>query len=485
MTWSGSVTFKGTTNLDLGSGAINVSPGAGFALTLASNILFTEGTLSAANGVGTTVNGPGTWVTGNTLSAGVISLNGGAKFVLNSPLANSLGSGATTTVNAGTLLIISNATGTQILPAVAINVSGGTFDINGDTGEEPTLTLNSGTIQDSGGATGAASAPAVDTLTSSSGTIALGSTNCTLSSLVVDRTLDIPSALTGTGSLNTAGLGTVSLGSTNSFTGNTTIGPGTLALYDGMGSAFLSNSPAIILTANTSALDLSGNTDGAGAQATLTLNPGQILSGFGTVTGLVVSLGGATVAPGSASAIGTLTVTPANGTPGASALNGALLLALNRTNAQTSSSVVFAGGNTVTYGGTLSVTNIGPALHVGDVFHLFPSAVTTFASIQLPTTDASGNAYTWNNNVAVNGSITVASVVAPINPNAGRIQFSLTGATLSLAWPTNGGWILQTNAVGLASTNAWYPYPGSTSLTNVNINISKSQTNVFFRLVYP
>ena len=160
-------------------------------------------------------------------------------------------------------------------------------------------------------------------------------------------------------------------------------------------------------------------------------------------------------------------------------------MSLNRTDAQTSSSVAVTGENTLTYGGTLSVTNIGPALQVGDVFHLFPSAVTTFTSISLPTTDATGNTYTWTTNVAVNGSITVGSVTPPINPLPGKIQFSLSGTTLSLGWPTNLGWALQTNAVGLIATNAWFAYPGSTNVTNVNLTIDQSQTNVYFRLVNP
>jgi hypothetical protein len=199
------------------------------------------------------------------------------------------------------------------------------------------------------------------------------------------------------------------------------------------------------------------------------------------VTGLVASLSGSTVMPGSASAVGTLTVA---GDSGASTLGGNLLLNLNRTNSQTSSQLVFNTG-TVTYGGTLSVTNVGPALHVGDTFHLFPSAITSFAGVSLATTDASGNIYSWNNQVSVNGSITVASVTSAINPNPGSIQIRLSGNTLSLAWPTNGGWILQTNSTGLLDANAWFPYPGSTSLTNLNVIVPPGQSNVFFRLVYP
>jgi hypothetical protein len=56
---------------------------------------------------------------------------------------------------------------------------------------------------------------------------------------------------------------------------------------------------------------------------------------------------------------------------------------------------------------------------------------------------------------------------------------------LSLAWPTNLGWTLLTNSVGLTATDQWFPYSGSASLTNVSINIDSTKPNVFFKLVYP
>jgi len=93
--------------------------------------------------------------------------------------------------------------------------------------------------------------------------------------------------------------------------------------------------------------------------------------------------------------------------------------------------------------------------------------------------------YTWNNTITANGTITVASVRSLVNTNAPKIQVSITGNTLNLGWPTNAGWTLLTNSVGLAATSQWYPYPNSASLTNVSIQTSPAKTNVFFRLVYP
>jgi hypothetical protein len=64
------------------------------------------------------------------------------------------------------------------------------------------------------------------------------------------------------------------------------------------------------------------------------------------------------------------------------------------------------------------------------------------------------------------------------------LQVSVSGSTLSLGWPTNLGWTLQTNSVGLTAANQWFTYPGSATTTNVNITINPAKTNVFFRMVY-
>jgi hypothetical protein len=134
----------------------------------------------------------------------------------------------------------------------------------------------------------------------------------------------------------------------------------------------------------------------------------------------------------------------------------------------------------------LSVTNIGPALQVGDSFQLFPSAVSAFTAISIATNDATGSIYTWNNKVASDGSIEVTGVVSPINPNPAPITFSVSGNTLKLSWPgDHKGWTLETNSVGLTVANQWFPYPGSTSVTNVDITLDSSKTNVFFRMVLP
>src|SRR5690348_158642 len=86
----------------------------------------------------------------------------------------------------------------------------------------------------------------------------------------------------------------------------------------------------------------------------------------------------------------------------------------------------------MTLGGTLIVTNLGARLHVGDTFQLFKTTGAlsgAFTTVLLPTNDASGATYTWTDNTAVNGSITVATVTAsgPVLPT---VRPAITGFSL-------------------------------------------------------
>ncbi len=78
-------------------------------------------------------------------------------------------------------------------------------------------------------------------------------------------------------------------------------------------------------------------------------------------------------------------------------------------------------------------------------------------------------------------------VVPPINPLPGPVQFSVSGSTLALSWPTNLGWILQsqTNALNIGLSTNWSDVAGSGSLTSTNVTISPTNSAVFFRLRQP
>src|SRR5882724_9052503 len=470
------LTFIGTGNLDLGSGQVNLLVSApSFTLTVSSNTLTTSGPV-ISNGHIMDKVGNGTWViSGNngnnggfplTVDAGVVKLNKALPYNCVGPSAGAL------TVNAnGTVICTDPNNFLELAANVPLVLAGGKFDLNASSQQIISVALNSGSLAN--GDTN----NSVSTLTVlATNGVVLGSANCVFniasgSGLAISDP-NSPGSLSGSGSLILTNGGVLTVNGINTYTGNTTIYGGALAL---LSNGSISNQAAILLARTNSILDLSGNAGG------LTLNSGQTMMGNGSIFGDLVAPSGSIVVPGASASIGTLTVTN-NIT-----LAGKLLLNLNRTNALTSSKLVSLNGS-ITYGGTLSVTNIGPALQAGDSFQLFPGAVSGFTGgINLATTDATGNVYTWTNKVAIDGSIRVLTASSSINPLPGTIQVSVSGNTLSLSWPTNAGWLLQTQtnslAVGLGTN--WVTVSGSDLVTSTNITINPANGAAFYRMLHP
>jgi autotransporter-associated beta strand protein len=267
--------------------------------------------------------------------------------------------------------------------------------------------------------------------------------------------------------LTKVGAGTLTLTSVNTNTGTVKVSGGKIAMTGSGSFAKAAN----IIAGSGATFDVSG------AGGSLALNSGQTLSGSGTVNGTVTTLAGSTINPGDA--VGTLNVS------GAVTLGGRLLLELNNTNTPSTFDRLNATGG-ITYGGTLLVTNVGPALHVGDTFQLFSSGIGAFTGITLATNDANRMNYTWENDVATLGSVKVLSVVAQINSAPTNIVVASTNGTLTLSWPVDHtGWHLQSNSVSLGSTNFWFDVANSTATNQVNLGVDPSKTNVFFRLTLP
>ena len=276
------------------------------------------------------------------------------------------------------------------------------------------------------------------------------------------------------GSAGFAGL--VKLGGTNTYHGPTIITRGTLALANLNGyDAYIGNSAGIAINAG-AVLDVTAQNSG-----TLPLGTGtvpQTLSGAGTLNGTLTvgSLG--TVAPGSAAATGALTVS------GSATLAGATVLKLNNAGSPANDELISPA---LTVGGTLTVTNIGPALVSGSTFHLFNTAVSGFTAITLPVADHNYK-YTWTTNLAVNGTITLAAATPLLSTNAATANFRAVpvGNTLQFTWaPDHQGWQLYTNAVGLTAAGSWFPLAGTAAGTNATITINPAQPQVFFQLRYP
>jgi autotransporter-associated beta strand protein len=346
---------------------------------------------------------------------------------------------------------LGGTTGDQIYDGNALTMTSGTFDLNGQTETVGTLTGVGGVVLNNSNAT--------------TSILTIGGLNAVGSDYygnITDGTGKIGLIKTGTGTSQT-------LQGMNTYSGPTTISAGTLTL---VGEAGISNSVSVTVNGT---LNISRN-DGM-----LSLTGGQTLTGFGTVGGNVNALSGSVINPGAVGAIGTLTVS------GNTTLAGKLLMELNRTNTPSNCDQLTVSG-TPTYGGTLSVTNIGQTLHVGDTFQLFSTGVSGFASVNLATNDATGYKYTWNNNLASLGSITVATVTSPVNPNPTNLVAVVNGNKLELSWPADHtGWKLQvqTNTLSIGLGTNWVDVPGSTTVNSVTNTINPANGSVFYRMVLP
>ncbi len=105
-----------------------------------------------------------------------------------------------------------------------------------------------------------------------------------------------------------------------------------------------------------------------------------------------------------------------------------------------------------------------------------PSSSLTAGQLQLVVTNAFGTNTT---------SITLTTT---INPNPGPILYSVSGGQLTLSWPTNLGWTLQTqtnNAPTPGIGTNWVIVPNSTTTNQVTLPISQTNGSVFFRLSLP
>jgi len=248
------------------------------------------------------------------------------------------------------------------------------------------------------------------------------------------------------------GVGTVTVGP------NSTINDGGYSMA--ITNALLDNGGGSLTKLGIGTLALNGANTYTGS----TLVSNGTLGGNGSIAGSLSVSGGGTLSPGAG--IGTFTV------GGNAALSGETLMELNKTNAPTTNDLLVVTG-TLTGGGTLIVTNLGPALVAGDTFKLFSKPVSGFTSISLP------SGYNWTTNLASNGSITVQSVISSTPPTLSVTQ---TGSTLNFTWSDVSFHLQsQTNALNAGLSTNWSNYPGGGS-SPVNITINPANPAVFFRL---
>lgn len=212
----------------------------------------------------------------------------------------------------------------------------------------------------------------------------------------------------------------------------------------------------------------------------ITVQAGGAIGGNGTgadaVGAPILVQSGGRLEPGNLG-IGTFTVS------NTVTLLGEAVMEINRTNAQTSDRLV---ANTVNLGGTLIVTNVGPALQGGNTFNLFSNALSgNFSSVVLPPLDPG---LAWNtNNLTVNGSINVVALPLPTffppTLSGNNLILSGTGGTANGIY-----YILTSTNVALPLTNwmalATNTFDGSGAFSFTNV-VNPASPQQFFTLQTP
>jgi autotransporter-associated beta strand protein len=214
--------------------------------------------------------------------------------------------------------------------------------------------------------------------------------------------------------------------------------------------------------------------NGANTYTGNTTNTAGLLAGSGSLTGSVIVTTNASVGGGSAASPGTLAISG-----NLTLTNGNGFFRVNRSG---TSDQVSVGGTLVAGGvGTINVANLGAALQAGDSFNVFNKAVTGGLSLKI----AGGGGVIWTNNLAVNGSIAVYSVI-PTTPT--NITVTVNGTALGISWPSSYlGWILQsqTNKLTVGIYTNWVDVPNSANGTSNSFTITATNPAVFYRLRSP
>jgi autotransporter-associated beta strand protein len=233
--------------------------------------------------------------------------------------------------------------------------------------------------------------------------------------------LVVNGSINGAGSVVQENTGTVTLNSANTFTGPLQIRAGVLQL--GAGASI--GGTTMIQLFNGAVLDVSAVSGG------LVVGGSQRLAGVGSVSGDVTVNGKASPGP-----LGTLNF--ANNL----AVSGSVVMELNRTNAPNADLISAA---TVSFGGTLTVTNLGGALQAGDSFQLFSGSISgMFAATNLPVL-SSTNLFWDTSKLNSQGivSVALAPATAPIILPP---SWNGTSLTLQTSSQTGFNYVLQSTA---------------------------------------
>lgn len=462
-------TFTGVATVT--SGTLQINQAGALGSTASGTVVSSGGSLALSNaitltGEPLTLNGNGTSGNNGALrslgtsnpvtvaspiilgsNARISTGTAGSELILNSPITDN-GSNYTLFLNAGqtgSILRMNSANNVagnvtvytfrtnaglmtfgvnNVFPAASLSVGGGLFDLNGTAqtfagllaGSEPTF----------GVITNSSASPSTLTINYS------GTNSASLQSAISGL---INIVKTGTGVQSFTGGAAMA----HTYSGTTTINQGVLGV----------------------ASDMSRVTN------SLTVNSGGTLRGSGSAIGgpVTVNAGGTFYAGFASNAIGTLTIS------NNLSLAGDVIVALNKDQAQSNDVVNVTGA--LTYGGTLTILNIGSnTLTAGDTFTVFPTGGTgSFSSIVQP----DGATVSFADGVITVVSVSAGPMLNFTDIGGGSLQFDWTGS-YKLQW--------QTNSLTTGLNTNWVDYPGG-GTSPVSVTVNPAIPSAFFRLATP